>query len=82
MRLAHWKESRAKLSLLSHISSIACAGGVMLTVAVLAAATLGVAVFATFALKMVAALVRGFRVFFTSNPVDIKEKFGTWAGKY
>jgi hypothetical protein len=53
----------------------------MLTVAVLAAATLGVAVFATFVLKMFTLVVRGCRVFFASNPVDIKEKFGTWAGK-
>jgi hypothetical protein len=51
-------------------------------VAIASAATLGAAVFANFTLKLVNNVVQGCRVFFSPSAVDIKQRFGNWAGMF
>jgi len=51
-------------------------------VAIASAATLGAAVFANFTLKLVNNVLQGCMVFFSPGAVDIKQRFGTWAGMY
>jgi hypothetical protein len=52
----------------------------MQRVAIASAATLGAVVFTNFTLKLVNNVVQGCRVFFSPGTVDIKQRFGTWAG--